>query len=348
MVSRPKLNVSLNSVASNWKLLCSMSESDVETAAVVKADAYGLGMTKIALELLRCGAREFFVATAKEGQELRKAVGTGPRIFILSGYSRKEVQGFSKSRLVPCVVDSTSLADYIRDFPTGEYALHIETGLNRLAMPDNSSKGDSGVIEDRIPVLILSHLACGDDPHSATNPKQLVRFLESAAARQFPGVRLSLAATEGILLGKEYHLDLTRPGIGLFHGGYLDDAKECVQIQADLIAAKTISAGASVGYGNTWIAKTNTKVAALAMGYADGLPRTCSSFSFFASGDECPVIGRISMDIVNVDITHLRTVPEQFDLICKQQTVSQFAAKIGEIPNSVLTRFGACLERTYI
>ena len=325
-----------------------MCGAGIECAAVVKADAYGMGMEKIAQLLRENGTKDFFVANSREGRKLRSHIGEGARIFILDGYSRDHSDDFVRAALVPCLADLNSLKLFLFDFRDQDYAVHIETGLNRLALDDMATASHLAEMHARQPALIMSHLACADDRKSPVNRIQLDRLRNCALARLFPGAPLSLAGTEGIFLGQDYRFDFVRPGIGLYCGGFGQTTSDSLGIDASLIAVKEINSGEGVGYGQTWVAPRRTKIAALSMGYADGLPRTEREFRFFANGTGCAVRGRVSMDIVNVDVTHLDTVPEKFELIGENQSLSQLSHSFGEIPNSILTRFGACMDRRIV
>lgn len=302
-------------------------------------------MAEVAKTLFQRGAKDFFVANSEEGTELRSSIGGSARIFVLDGYSRDYADDFRRGDLIPCIADLNSLEGFIVDFPDGDYALHIETGLNRLALDDTAAVKFLANVHSSQPVLIMTHLACADDENSTFNKVQLDRLKHSEVCQLFPDTPLSLAGTEGILLGQRYRLDHVRPGIGLYCGGFGQITNDCLKIEARLISTKEIEAGESIGYAKAWTATRQMRTAALSMGYADGLPRTEREFRFFADGVECAVRGRVSMDIVNVDVTHLDCVPDKFELVGEHQSLGQLCQDFGEIPNTVITRFGACMTR---
>ena len=158
----------------------------------------------------------------------------------------------------------------------------------------------------------------------------------------------SLAATGGILLGKDYHFDLTRPGIGLFGGLPFEEAKPVVSLDIPVIQVRDIKAGESVGYGNTWTAPTPRKIATISAGYADGIIRAMgSNTSLYSAGIQCPVVGRISMDLIGIDVSELAAPPTSLSLLNSTQRIDHLAGNAGTIGYELLTSFGGRYKRLY-
>lgn len=216
------MTVSPAAVVSNWRYFAGLSS---EAAAVVKADGYGLGAEVLAGALAAAGARTFFVATLGEGLSLRRALGDAPTIYVLNGPAREDVASLRAARLTP-VLNSPAQIEVWGG--AGEWALHVDTGMNRLGL----KAGELAAASALRPSLVMSHLACASSPNDPLNTVQRERFIEIAA--RFPGAKRSLAASAGALLGRDYAFDLTRPGIGLYGGGALDKDNPPLAVAATL------------------------------------------------------------------------------------------------------------------
>ena len=337
------LQIDLAAVQANYRALAAMAPT-ARSAGVVKADGYGLGAGVIAGALARAGAQDFFVALASEAAAVRAAVGPAARIFVLSGH----MAGADLGDAIPVL---NSPEQFFRDRatrPGRAFAIQLDTGMNRLGF----EPGEWAALRDEIlaagPQLVMSHLACADEPEHPMNPRQLAAFREMTDGI---GVTRSLAATGGILLGPDYHFDLTRPGIGLYGGMPFADAQPVVHLSLPVIQTRDVAPGETVGYSNTWTASRATKVATVAAGYADGLHRRLSSdgnsarIDLFAGETRCPIIGRVSMDLITADVSALDEVPSTLDLICPAQSVDTVAEIIGTIGYEVLTSLGSRYER---
>ena len=194
------------------------------------------------------------------------------------------------------------------------------------------------------PRLVMSHLACADEPDHPMNAQQLRAFSEMTEGVS----RRSLAATGGILLGPDYHFELTRPGVGLYGGQPFADARPVVNLSLPVIQCRTVEPGESVGYGETWRAERETRVATVSAGYADGLLRALSGkATLYAEGTPCPVLGRVSMDLITVDVTALKSDPKTLDILCAEQLIDALATDAGTIGYEVLTSLGARYLRRY-
>ena len=340
-----RLTVNLEAIADNWRRLNRLSADATETAAVVKADGYGLGASEVARTLLRCGASTFFVALAEEGARLRRSMGGDAEIFVLSGYSSCDAQLVSGCNLIPVINSAEQFRRHGRDLPRGRIAIQLDTGMNRLGMEAEefcSIRESPGGSE---PVLIMSHLACADEPSHPQNQSQLKEFLEMTEGMR---PRRSLSATGGILLGPDFHFDLCRAGIGLYGGLPHRGARQVVQLDLPVIQVRHVQPGESVGYGGTWIAESNTRVATVSAGYADGIFRSLGgNLTLYAGDVPCRSVGRISMDLITVDVSHIRKVPESLQLLGSHQTIDDLADCASTIGYEILTSLGNRYERVH-
>jgi len=346
-IARARLTIDLDAVAANWRALDALSAPSVETAAVVKADAYGLGAAVVAPALAAAGARSFFVALAEEGAALRQALGPGPAIFVFAGLMLGDAPLFREFDLVPCLSSGAQVAEAARVLPGHPAALQLNTGMNRLGLSAEELADVADVLARLAPVLVLSHLACADEPGHPLNRRQAEAF--AGLALRLPGVRLSLAATGGILLGPEYHHGLTRPGIGLYGGRPFAAARPVVTLSLPVIQVREVDPGETVGYGAAWEARRPSRVAVVAGGYADGLLRALGSggVALYAGDVRCPLVGRVSMDLLTADVTDLPDVPSHLEILNSRQTVDDLGAAAGTIGYEILTSLGARHERVY-
>ncbi|MDO8982291.1 alanine racemase [Cypionkella sp.] len=344
-MSTATLSIDLDAIAANWRALDKASASGVQTAAVVKADAYGLGITRVARALAQAGARRFFVAVTEEGATLRQVLGPGPQICILSGHMAGDTDMIGDLDLTPMLNSLDQVTRHIESLPGHAFGVQLDTGMNRLGMEEPEWEAIAPFVLEAGPELLMSHLACADDPDHGLNETQLATFL---AMTNGTGVPRSLAATGGILLGAKYHFDLTRPGIGLYGGRPYEAARPAVTLSLPIIQTRDVAAGEAVGYSCAWVAEAPSVVATLSAGYADGLPRTLSNNAVLWDGDTpCPLIGRVSMDLITVDISHLQQVPRYLDIIGPNQTVDELADIAGTIGYEMLTSLSARYIRRY-
>ena len=319
----------------------------VETAAVVKADAYGLGAGPVARALAAAGARSFFVALAEEGAALREALGPGPAIVVLDGLMAGDAALCAAHDLTPCLDSPGQAEAFLAACPGRPCALQIDTGMNRLGL----EPAELAALADRLPRLapglVMSHLACADAPDHPANAAQR-RAFEAMAAR-VPGARRSLAATGGALLGAAFHYDMIRPGIGLYGGLPFAQARPAVALSLPVIQVREVAAGESVGYGAAWTAARPSRIATVAAGYADGLPRALAggAVALWAGDRRCPLVGRVSMDLITADVTELGAVPPTLEILNARQTIDDLARAAGTIGYEILANLGARFARVY-
>jgi alanine racemase len=339
------LTIDLDAIAANWRRLDRLTGPDVQTAAVVKADAYGLGVTRVARALAHAGARRFFVAYAEEGAAVRQALGEGPQIAVLSGHMTGDTEMIHDLDLTPMLNSLDQITRHLEALPGHAFGVQLDTGMNRLGVEMLEWQAVAPILIEAGPELLMSHLACADEPEHPLNEVQLRAFLEMTDGTGLPR---SLAATGGILLGPRYHFDLTRPGVGLFGGLPFEAGQAAVTLSLPVIQTREVAAGEAVGYGCTWVAEVPSIIATVAAGYADGLPRTLSNAAMLWDGDTpCPLVGRVSMDLITVDITHLPEVPRSLDILGPHQTVDALAEAGGTIGYEILTGLGPRYQRRY-
>ncbi|MQY41154.1 alanine racemase [Epibacterium sp. SM1969] len=343
-MSTAKLTIDLDALVTNWRALD--AKTNCETAAVVKANGYGLDAGRAATALANAGARNFFVAVAEEGVALRRALGAGPGISVFSGHMEGDAKLLKDFQLTPMINSLDQLLRQIETLPGLPFGVQLDTGMNRLGMEPGEWAAVRDIALGQGPVLLMSHLACADEPGHGMNAHQLKTFRDLTDGIEIPR---SLSATGGLLLGRDYHFDLCRPGIGLYGGLPFGDAMPVVQLDLPVIQTRALAAGETVGYGNMWTAKRPSQIATVAAGYADGLIRAMGSggIQLYAGDTACPVVGRVSMDLITVDVTDLAEIPAHLSLLTPEQTVDKVADAAGTIGYEILTSLGHRYARTY-
>ncbi|MEM9636519.1 MAG: alanine racemase [Pseudomonadota bacterium] len=338
------LSIDMSALVENWRSLGAIAQS--EPAAVVKADAYGLGLQPIARTLSRAGARSFFVAMAEEGVALRDILGKGPQINVFSGHMEGDTALIRDAQLTPMLNSIDQMLRHVEALPGHPFGIQLDTGMNRLGMEEAEWAALRDVALSQNPTLVMSHLACADEADHAMNARQLQVFREMTEGIDAPR---SLAATGGILLGPDYHFDMVRPGIGLYGGMPYVDARPVVELHIPVIQIRDVAVGESVGYGNTWVARGPSRIATISAGYADGIIRAMGAGAHLHTGSSAvPVVGRISMDMIGVDVTGLAHEPETLELIGSHQSVDTVAGFADTIGYEILTSLGARYKRVYV
>jgi alanine racemase len=351
-----RLTVRLPAIVANYRTYRRMA-GPTGVAAVVKADGYGLGAARIAPALAEAGCDCFFVARLEEGIALRKAVPRA-RIVVLDGAPPDAVPALLSHHLTPALNSLAEIAAWSAAAGAAraslDAVLHVDTGMNRLGLAGEELAILSGDHAKRLAglnlVLVMSHLACGDEPASPMNAQQLSRFRQALA--MLPPAPASLAASHGAMLGMDYHFDLVRPGVALYganpqvnegKGGAAPNLMQtaCV-LSAQVLQLRRIDSGESVGYAASFRAKRPTMLATVALGYADGIPRALSGKGVAAiSGVRVPLVGRVSMDMVVLDVTDLAEPPHAGDpveLLGDAITLGEVAALAGTNEYEILTR----------
>jgi alanine racemase len=340
-MSTGHLSIDLSAVAANWRALD--AKTTVETAAVVKADGYGLGAARVAQALASVGARKFFVAMAEEGVAVREALGNEFEISVFSGHMSGDTDIIRDLNLTPMLNSVDQVTRHLEALPGHPFGIQLDTGMNRLGMEWDEWAAVAQVVLAQHPSLVMSHLACADEPDHPMNPYQLDIFHKMTDGITTPR---SLAATGGVLLGTDYHFDLCRPGIGLYGGAPFKDAHVVARLDLPVVQTRMLDAGEVVGYGNSWQAERPTKIATVAAGYADGLIRAMSDKATLWYDDHpCPLVGRVSMDLITADVTDLGFDPQALTILGPKQTVDQLADRAGTIGYEILTSLGGRYSR---
>jgi alanine racemase len=357
------LTIDLNALGTNWRELKARAGS-AQCSAVIKADGYGLGIKPVALKLADCGCETYFVATIDEAFRIRAALPAAT-IYVLNGLYPGTAAQLRTSRARPVLGSWPEIEEW-NSFAqeSGEplaAAIHFDTGMNRHGL----AAADAVAFADRIktlrfkPSLVMSHLACADEPAHPMTAKQVAAFREIAA--RFPGVSASLANSAGLLAHKDSHFDLVRPGVAIYGGRAVRDEKNpmkpVVRLDLRILQMRHASKGEPVGYGAAEHLKRDSRIAICAAGYADGVFRAVGSSDerrgaeAIVAGKRCPLVGRVSMDIIAIDVTD---VPEAetkrggfATLIGDGISVDDFAAHAGTIGYETLVNLGRRYARTY-
>lgn len=339
------LKIDLAAITANWRALDQQSGAQVQTAAVVKADAYGLGAGQVAKALAQAGTRWFFVAHAAEGAGLRQALGPEVQIAILTGHLAGATDLIRRLGLIPMLSSLDQITRHLQALPGHPFGVQLDTGMNRLGVKPTDWHSVAPTVLAARPALLISHLACGDTPSHPANDAQLAAFHTMTDGT---GVPRSLSATGGIFCGPRFHFDLTRPGIGLYGGRPFAGARPVVGLALPVVQVRRLNPGETVGYGATWVAQRPTTAVTLLGGYADGLPRSLSNRALFWAGPHpCPLIGRVSMDLVTVDATDLAEIPDTLDLLGPAQGIDRLAEFAGTISYELLAALGQRVDRQY-
>ena len=357
-----RLTVDLGALSANWRTLVTEVGDPAKVAAVVKADGYGIGDVRAATALAAAGCRTFFVGLPEEGVRLRRAL-PDVTIYILAGLITGSAPVLAAHRLRPVLGSPGEIAEWAtarRNGLAAEAAVHVDTGMNRLGLSLAEAKGlaaDPDLLALIAPRLLVSHLACADTPAHPLNAKQLADFHEARAL--FPGVRASFANSAGVFLGREYHFDLVRPGMALY-GGIFSEARAplrpVVTAEARVLRVRDGAAGSTVGYGATQTLATPSRIAILGAGYADGYHRAASSRDgkpgprVFIRGQHAPILGRVSMDLIAVDVTAIAAVTagDWAELFGTHVPVDEVAGCAGSVGYELLTQLSPRYARRYV
>lgn len=355
------LTVDLGAIRSNWRLLRDTAAGAV-CSAVMKADAYGLGMDMVAPALAQEGCRVFFTAHLEEGMRLRPLLPADATIYVLHGPPPGTSADFIEHGLVPVLNDPAQVADWRaagrrlgRRLPA---ALQFDTGMSRMGLAPADVDGllrDPAWKDEVQPVLAMSHLACADEPGHPVNELQRERF--AALRARFAGIPGSLANSSAIFLGPGYRHDLVRPGAALYginpQPGSGNPLRQAVALRARIVQSRSVQAGDIVGYGARYVAEGPRRIATIAIGYADGWLRSLSGRGHaFIDGRRVPFAGNVSMDSITLDVTGIpesRVQPgQEVELLGAQQSVDDVAREAGTIGYEVLTGLGSRFHRRYI
>jgi alanine racemase len=350
------LRIDVAAIEANWRTLTRVLRG-AECAAVVKANAYGLGLEQVGAKLAGAGCKTFFVADLAEARRLRPRAREAA-IYVLNGFTPESGPAFVELAARPVINSTTELAEWDAFVAQrkwrGGAALHVDTGMNRLGVPADEAAALAPRVqtENHGITLLMSHLACAETPSHALNSAQIRLFQQVRLL--FRGVPASLANSSGIFLSDAAHFDVGRPGAALYGvnptPGRPNPVQSVVELSGRILQIRNVERGKTVGYGASWTANRTSRIAVAAIGYADGLPRLISGIErartgiASVAGKQCPIVGRISMDLVCIDITDLLDgVVHRGDIatiIGEGITVDDIATRAGTIGYEVLTHLG--------
>ena len=349
------LTVDLDALARNYRTLCEAA-AQAACGAVVKANAYGLGVGPVAGRLWDEGCRDFFVATAREGGELRGVLPRA-RIFVFEGVGKGNAAGVIDSGLIPVLNSIEQVRHWRTAGADRPAAIHLDTGMSRLGLTGAEVReaGGTGLLDQLELQYAFTHLACADVPTDPMNARQVREFAELLAL--FPEVRTSIGGSAGILLGPEFQGDLVRPGIALYGGnpfaGGDSPMEPVVALEGLVLQTRTVARQRTVGYGARHTVRPGTRLATVGAGYADGYPRALGNRGVaFVAGTGVPVVGRVSMDLITLDVSGLPPAEVRpggtVELLGRNVLLDDLARKAGTIGYEILTGLGPRWQRRYL
>ena len=370
MLAGARLTINLDALAANYRELAKRS-GGARTAAVVKADAYGLGVEHVAPALKQAGCDTFFVALPQEGMVLRR-IAPEAKIFVIAGVTGvPAASACAEARLIPVLnsIDDISLWADFRKRSGRPCAIHVDTGMNRLGLSVGEAIAFAKFNELNrrvMPILLMSHLACADERDHPLNEDQLESFQTLRAA--FGDMESSLANSAGIFLGVGYHFDMTRPGISLYGGAPIIGEKNpmlpVVTAEARILRIREVKAGQTISYGATVTVERDSRIAVAGIGYADGFHRAGSGNGVplrnvrteggrgWIAGQRVPVLGCITMDLTMFDITGLKErsvdVGDRIELFGSNIGIDEAARAAGTVSYEMLTSLGNRYLRRYV
>ena len=350
------LEIDLGAIIANYRAMQEQA-AGAKVSAALKADAYGLGMAKVAPALWQAGCTDYFVATIEEGVALRRLL-SGAKIYVLNGVFAEQEAAFSAFSLIP-VINSFEQARLWRDYASewanqSEVVLHVDTGMHRLGT--SVAEVEKVMALEGLSIgMVMSHLACANEPGHPLNARQLKSF--QIVSSMMPEVPASLANSAGVFLGEDFHFDIVRIGISLFGGAAPSQAlnfiKPVIRLKVRILQERVVAAGETIGYEATHKTSTQRRIATLASGYADGFPTGLSNHGqVVIGGQRADIVGRVSMDLVTVDVTeiplHLTTPGSWAELISPDMPIEEVANAGNMIPYELLTGLGRRYCRVYI
>jgi alanine racemase len=357
------LIIDLDAVEENFRALTRLL-LPAECSAVVKADAYGLGLEPVTAKLGKAGCRTFFVADVAEARRVR-GCARDVTVYVLNGFSSEAATAFAELNIQPVINTLTELAEWDSFVATsgwsGGAAIHVDTGMNRLGI----SVSEAAALASRLQheahglTLLMSHFACAELPDHPLTASQLRQFRELRLL--YHGLPASLANSSGIFLGEAAHFDLARPGAALYGinptPGQSNPMRNTVELTGRILQVRQLRQGETVGYGGAWTARRDSRVAVASLGYADGLLRSASGTdakrggSAVIAGKRCPIAGNISMDLVCIDVTELADDAvhrgDFATFIGENIQLDEVAESAGTIAYEILTRLAPRCHLVY-
>ncbi len=358
------ITVDLGRLRANWQALA-RHVAPAECGAVVKADAYGVGAARVIPALFAAGCRTFFVATLDEAARAMP-LAPGAAIYMLDGLLPHTARDVARLGALPVLANLEEVRSWAALANPGRRApaaLHIDTGLNRLGMSatDVAALARDEELLRRLDIaLVMSHLACADEAGHPMNGEQLAAFNRLRA--MLPPARASLAASDGLMLDQAFHFDLVRPGYALYGGQAAPErttpVHAIVQVSARILQVRDVPAGGHIGYSASYRAASPRRIATVAAGYADGVARSASATNggpggaVLVRGQRAPIVGRVSMDLITVDVTDVSGPAPQrgdwVDLVGPGLPIEAVGSAAATIGYEVLTRLGPRFHRIYL
>ncbi len=343
------LHIDLTAICANWRLLKDR-HAKKSIAAVVKANAYGLGVAAVSQALWEEGCRDFFVATLEEAIELREHLSQAS-IGVFHGLNAGEEKEFQRYHLTPVLNTPAQVESWQKVASLASAILHVDTGMTRLGLNESDLKAlrhPPSAIRH-----LMSHLACANEPEHPKNAEQLSRF--KTAMAHFPGAKASFANSSGLFLSSDFHFDMGRPGCALYGINPVQDKnpmRHVATLSAPILQIRTLDRDETVGYGASYKAKKGSRIAIVELGYADGMLRALSNAGFaYVNDARVPIAGRVSMDMIALDVSSMPenqlTPDSRAEFINAKQTVSDVAGLAGTIGYEVFTRMGKRVKRVY-
>ncbi len=360
-----ELSVDLRAIADNWRFIKKQLRPDVSCGAVVKANAYGLGVDRIAPKIYQAGCRDFFVSNIKEAMQLKALIGLDAKVFVLTGCNAGAESDFVSRDFIPVIVSLDMLrrwAAVAQGNPAVSAVLKVNTGMGRLGLEMAEFEQllhEPEIFTQARITCVMSHFACADEMGHALNEKQITRFNAIKQALSAKGIQVeaSLANSAGVFLGDKAHHDVVRPGIALYGGnpGLVDNPMQSVVgLRLPILQVRKLPAGECVGYGATKCFDDERYIAAVSGGYADGMMRSLSNSGWgFLQGLRVPIVGRVSMDSTLFDVTDVvknvgLNVGTSIEILGKNVSVNDLADAASTISYEILTSFGSRYQRCYL
>lgn len=355
MHNTPTLEISLSALAANYEIIKSKL-GDRLCAAVVKANAYGLGMEGVSKHLASIGCKQFFVATLAEAIDLRAALPDA-YIYVFQGILPNEEKEFLHHNLIPVLNSTEQVARWEKVAAEKNAVLHVDTGMTRLGLNETEAlalAADKARVAALGIRMVMSHLASANDGDVEKSNDQRMRF--EKAFRAFPQpMAASLANSAGVFLGAEYHYDIARTGCALYGITPItgtNPMQHVATLSAPILQIRTLDRDETVGYGATHAAKKGNRIAITALGYADGMMRSLSNRGFaYVAGEKVPFVGRVSMDMIALDVSNIpeaKLTGTRAEFINAKQDVNMLTALCDTIGYEMFTRMGGRVKRLYV
>jgi len=357
------LTIDLAAIFANYRALATRV-MPTECAAVVKADAYGCGIEQVVTTLMHAGCRTYFVAHLAEARRVR-AIAKEAAIYVLNGFTTGSGPAFVEAYARPVINSSVELAEWdhfvAQSGWQGGAGVHVDTGMNRLGMSIDETAAVAARMqsEQHGLTLLMSHFAYAERREHPLNDQQIRQFREIRTL--FRGIPGSLANSAGMFLDEAAYCDMVRPGVALYGGnptpGKPNPMKPVINLQVRVLQVRNVPRGATVGYQAAWTARRASRIAIIAAGYGDGILRAAAATDadpgrhMLIAGNRCRIVGRVSMDLVAVDITDLKEGAvrrgDLVTLIGDELTIDAVASEAGTIGYEVLTNLGRRFHRVW-